>query len=94
MHGKTDMIQHNSQGLYEGLPNPFEATRYHSLVIQPGTLSDDFTITAWSNAPDGTLEIMGVQHKHYPLYGVQYHPESFLTACGTKILEHFLAVAP
>ena len=94
MHGKTDMIQHNSQGLYEGLPNPFEATRYHSLVIQPDTLSDEFTITAWSNAPDGTLEIMGIQHKHDPLFGVQYHPESFLTTCGTKILEHFLAVAP
>ena len=64
MHGKTDMIQHDNQGLYEGLPNPFEATRYHSLVIQPDTLSDEFTITAWSNAPDGTLEIMGIQHKH------------------------------
>ena len=93
MHGKTDMIQHDNQGLYEGLPNPFEATRYHSLVIQPDTLSDEFTITAWSNAPDGTLEIMGIQHKHYPLFGVQYHPESFLTGCGTKILERFLAVS-
>ena len=89
MHGKTDMIQHDNQGLYEGLPNPFEATRYHSLVIQPDTLSDEFTITAWSNAPDGTLEIMGIQHKHDPLFGVQYHPESFLTGCGTKILERF-----
>jgi len=94
MHGKTDMIQHDNQGLYEGLPNPFEATRYHSLVIQPDTLSDELAITAWSNAPDGTLEIMGIQHKHYPLFGVQYHPESFLTGCGTKILEHFLAVTP
>jgi anthranilate synthase component 2 len=92
MHGKTDMIQHNGQGLYEGIPNPFEATRYHSLVIQPDTLSDQFTMTAWSNAPDGTLEIMGIQHKTWPLYGVQYHPESFLTACGTRILENFLAV--
>ncbi len=92
MHGKTDRIQHDGQGLYAGLPNPFEATRYHSLVIQPDTLSDEFSITAWSNAPDGTLEIMGIQHKRYPLYGVQYHPESFLTSCGTKILEHFLAV--
>jgi anthranilate synthase/aminodeoxychorismate synthase-like glutamine amidotransferase len=94
MHGKTDMIQHNNQGLYEGLPNPFEATRYHSLVIEPDTLSGEFTVTAWSNAPDGTLEIMGIEHKQYPVYGVQYHPESFLTGCGTKILERFLAVAP
>jgi anthranilate synthase/aminodeoxychorismate synthase-like glutamine amidotransferase len=90
MHGKTDMIQHNGQGIYEGIPNPFEATRYHSLVIQPDTLSDQFTMTAWSNAPDGTLEIMGVQHKSWPLYGVQYHPESFLTLWGTRILENFL----
>jgi anthranilate synthase/aminodeoxychorismate synthase-like glutamine amidotransferase len=94
MHGKTDMIRHDNKGLYEGLPNPFEATRYHSLVIQPDTLSDEFTITAWSNAPDGTLEIMGIEHKQYPLFGVQFHPESFLTSCGTKILERFLAVAP
>ena len=92
MHGKTDMIQHNGEGLYEGLPNPFEATRYHSLVIQPDTLSEDFVMTAWSRAPDGTLEIMGIQHKTWPLYGVQYHPESFLTSCGTRILEKFLAV--
>ena len=90
MHGKTDMIHHNGQGLYEGIPDPFEATRYHSLVIQPDTLSGEFTMTAWSNAPDGTLEIMGIQHKTWPLYGVQYHPESFLTACGTRILEKFL----
>ena len=92
MHGKTDMIQHDEQGLYEGIPNPFEATRYHSLVIQPDTLSSEFTMTAWSNAPDGALEIMGIQHKSWPLYGVQYHPESFLTICGTRILENFLAV--
>lgn len=90
MHGKTDMIQHNGEGLYEGLPNPFEATRYHSLVIQPDTLSEDFVMTAWSRDADGTLEIMGIQHKTWPLYGVQYHPESFLTACGTRILERFL----
>ncbi len=92
MHGKTGMIEHNGQGLYEGIPNPFEATRYHSLVIQPDTLSSEFTMTAWSTAPDGELEIMGIQHKTLPLYGVQYHPESFLTTCGTRILENFLAV--
>ena len=63
MHGKTDMIHHDDRGLYEGLPNPFEATRYHSLVIQPDTLSDEFEVAAWSNAPDGTREIMGIRHK-------------------------------
>ena len=92
MHGKTDMIHHDGRGLYEGLPNPFEATRYHSLVIEPATLSDEFEVCAWSNAPDGTREIMGIRHRQYPLLGVQFHPESFLTGCGTTILERFLAV--
>jgi anthranilate synthase component 2 len=91
MHGKTDMIEHDGQGLFAGLPNPFEATRYHSLVIQPDTLSDQFEVCAWSHAPDGTLEIMGVRHRQWPLFGVQFHPESFLTACGTQLLEQFLA---
>ena len=92
MHGKTDMIHHDNRGFYGGLPNPFEATRYHSLVIQPDTLSDDFDVCAWSTAPDVTLEIMGVRHKTYPLFGVQFHPESFLTDCGTELLKRFLAV--
>jgi anthranilate synthase/aminodeoxychorismate synthase-like glutamine amidotransferase len=92
MHGKTDQIFHNNQGLFQGLPNPFVATRYHSLVIQPDTLSDDFVINAWSNAPDGTREIMGIRHKQLPLFGLQFHPESFLTDCGTTILERFLKV--
>ena len=91
MHGKTDMIHHDNRDLYEGLPNPFEATRYHSLVIQPETLSDQFEVCAWSNAPDGTREIMGIRHRRFPLFGVQFHPESFLTPCGTTILERFLA---
>lgn len=91
MHGKTDMIHHDNQGLYAGLENPFVATRYHSLVIQPDTLSDEFVVSAWSNAPDGTREIMGIRHKSYPLFGVQFHPESFLTPCGTMILQRFLA---
>lgn len=90
MHGKTDMIHHDGRGLFEGLPNPFQATRYHSLVIQPDTLCDEFDVCAWSNAPDGTLEIMGVRHKTHPLYGVQFHPESFLTDCGTVLLRRFL----
>jgi anthranilate synthase component 2 len=91
MHGKTDMIHHNGRDLYEGLPNPFQATRYHSLVIQPDTLSPEFEVCAWSTAPSGELEIMGIRHKQYPLFGVQFHPESFLTDCGTVLLERFLA---
>ena len=94
MHGKTDLIHHNNRGLYAGLENPFQATRYHSLVIQPDTLSDEFEVSAWSTAPDGTLEIMGVSHKRYPLFGVQYHPESFLTNCGPELLARFLQVGP
>lgn len=90
MHGKTDMIEHDGRGLFAGLENPFQATRYHSLVIQPGTLSDEFAITAWCDAPDGGREIMGVRHKRYPLEGVQFHPESFLTHCGSDILRNFL----
>jgi para-aminobenzoate synthetase component II len=92
MHGKTDLIHHDNQGLYEGIENPFRATRYHSLVIRPDTLSDQFEVSAWSISPDGTRVIMGVRHKQFALYGVQYHPESFLTDCGTVLLERFLAV--
>jgi anthranilate synthase component 2 len=90
MHGKTDEIYHNDRGLFAGLPNPFVATRYHSLVIQPGTLHDDFEVTAWATAPDGSKEIMAVRHKGLPVEGWQFHPESFLTACGHELLRRFL----
>ncbi len=92
MHGKVDRIHHDGQGLFAGLPNPFEATRYHSLVIRPGTLSDDFDVCAWAELPDGGREIMAIRHRRWPLYGVQFHPESFLTRVGVDILKHFLAV--
>ena len=92
MHGKTDMVHHDNRGLYKGLENPFQATRYHSLVIRPGTLSDDFEVCAWCNSPDGTKEIMGLRHRRYPLHGVQFHPESFLTLRGTDMLKSFLAL--
>ena len=92
MHGKVDRIHHDGSGLFAGLPNPFEATRYHSLVIRPGTLSDDYEITAWSELPDGGREIMAVRHKRFPVFGLQFHPESFLTQAGTEILRHFLDV--
>jgi len=90
MHGKTDNVLHDNRGLFEGLDNPLTATRYHSLVIQPGTLSDQFDVCAWSISPDGTRVIMGIRHRRFPLYGLQFHPESFLTECGPTLLGRFL----
>ena len=92
MHGKTDEIHHDNEGLYKGLANPFIATRYHSLIIKPDTLSDQFVCSAWCNSPDGGRVIMGIRHKQFPVFGMQYHPESFLTDVGTTLLERFLAV--
>ncbi len=87
MHGKTSPIYHNHQGVFKGLNNPFEATRYHSLVVERETLPDVLEITAWTE--DGT--IMGLQHKDYPhLQGVQFHPESILTTSGKTLLHNFL----
>jgi len=90
MHGKTDQIEHDGQGLFRGLPNPFTATRYHSLVVQEDTLSDDFVVTAWADAPDGGREIMGMRHRELPIEGLQFHPESFLTTTGHEMLRRFL----
>ncbi len=92
MHGKTDHIHHDNRGLFEGLPNPLVATRYHSLVIQPDTLSEQFDVCAWCNGPDGEREIMGIRHREYPLVGWQFHPESFLTDCGPDLLKRFLDI--
>jgi anthranilate synthase component 2 len=93
MHGKTDMIYHDQKGLFEGIENPFVATRYHSLVIEPESLPECFEVCAWSFLPDGSPEIMGIRHKEYPVFGVQFHPESFLTAAGPAILERFLILS-
>lgn len=91
MHGKTSWIHHTGQGVFAGLDNPFQATRYHSLVIERATCPDVLEITAW--VEDGT--IMGVQHREYPqLQGVQFHPESILTDCGKQILRNFLLKLP
>ncbi len=90
MHGKTDMIHHDNRGLFEGLENPFRATRYHSLTIDPPTLSDEFEVAAWAEEPDGSRVIMSIRHKEYALFGLQFHPESFLTDVGPKLLERFL----
>jgi len=93
MHGKTDLIHHDNQGLYEGIENPFVATRYHSLTVQPDTLSDQFVCSAWSDSHGSGRVIMGIRHKKFPVFGMQFHPESFLTDCGTTLLERFLTVS-
>ena len=92
MHGKTDQIHHDGQGIFKGLPNPLTATRYHSLVIRPDTLHPDFVVSAWAKAPGGEREIMAICHKTFPVVGVQFHPESFLTEHGHDMLRAFLAM--
>ena len=86
MHGKISLIYHNGKGIYRGLKNPFEATRYHSLIIEEESVPDVLKITARTISG----EIMGIEHKKFPLYGVQFHPESILTKEGKKLLSNFL----
>ena len=86
MHGKTSMIYHDGKTIYVGLPNPFEATRYHSLIIKKETLPSCLEITAWTDQD----EIMGVRHKEFIVEGVQFHPESILTKVGKTLLKNFL----
>ncbi len=86
MHGKTSAIAHDDRGVFAGLSNPFVATRYHSLVIVRHTVPDELEVSAWSE--DG--EIMGVRHRHFPIEGVQFHPESILTVEGKALLRNFL----
>jgi anthranilate synthase/aminodeoxychorismate synthase-like glutamine amidotransferase len=90
MHGKTSMITHFGDPLFDGIPNPFEATRYHSLIVEESSLPDDLSIIA--RADSG--EIMGLRHKHRPVVGVQFHPESILTIHGPKMLQNFLMMQP
>ncbi|TWT73091.1 anthranilate synthase component II [Allorhodopirellula solitaria] len=89
MHGKTDEIVHDEQGFFAGLSNPFVATRYHSLVIDPPTLPDELIVTAWTDT-GGERQIMGVRHREHAIEGWQFHPESFLTAPGIELLTRFL----
>ena len=89
MHGKTSPIAHNGRRLFADLPNPFEATRYHSLIVERNGLPNELEVTAQS--PDGL--IMGMQHRTHPIYGVQFHPESILTAAGPALLRNFLVLA-
>ena len=91
MHGKTSLIYHKDRGVFKGLSNPVEATRYHSLVIEQQSLPDCLEITAWTRGPDnGIEEIMGVRHREYAVEGVQFHPESILTEQGHDMLRNFL----
>lgn len=91
MHGKTSMMHHSNVGVFKGLPNPFEATRYHSLVIEPDSLPDCLEVTAWTADDSGAVdEIMGVRHKTMAVEGVQFHPESILTSSGHDLLRNFL----
>lgn len=86
MHGKTSLVRHNSTTIFQGIPNPFEATRYHSLIVERATLPECLEITAQTQQK----EIMGLKHKEYPVWGVQFHPESILTEPGKQILSNFL----
>ncbi len=91
MHGKTSMMHHKDTGVFRGLSNPLEATRYHSLVIDKNSLPDCFEITAWTENEDGTMEeIMGIRHKEMEIEGVQFHPESIITEHGHDMLKNFL----
>jgi anthranilate synthase component 2/para-aminobenzoate synthetase component 2 len=90
VHGKTSLIRHDSRGIFAGLSNPFQATRYHSLVVEPDHVPPDFDVSAWCD--DDPSEIMGLRHKVWPVNGVQFHPESFLTLEGPRLLANFVGI--
>ncbi|MCC5084871.1 anthranilate synthase component II [Xanthomonas campestris] len=91
MHGKTSPIRHEGKGVFAGLPDSYQATRYHSLVVDKTNLPPDLEVTAWTENPDGSMEeIMGLRHRQFPVEGVQFHPESILTQHGHALLKNFL----
>lgn len=92
MHGKTSEVNHDGEGVFADLPNPFTATRYHSLIVPKETVPDCLTVTAWVEDAGHGFEVMGLQHKEYPVHGVQFHPESFLTEHGYQLLRNFMAL--
>jgi anthranilate synthase component 2 len=95
MHGKTSRIRHEGKGVFAGLPDGYEATRYHSLVVDKNTLPDCLEVTAWTDNEDGSIEeIMGLRHRQHPVEGVQFHPESILTEHGHALLKNFLEKYP
>ncbi len=93
MHGKVSPIEHDGRGVFAGLPNPFQATRYHSLCVPADKVSADLEVSAWAEFPGHPREVMGLRHRRYPIHGVQFHPESFLTEAGTELLRNFLRLA-
>ncbi len=93
MHGKVSQVFHTGKGVFQGLESPFTATRYHSLLVPEATLDPQLEVTAWTDDPGHAREIMGLAHKTYPVHGVQFHPESFLTDGGTLILKNFLKLS-
>ncbi|MFP4147568.1 MAG: anthranilate synthase component II [Halorhodospira sp.] len=91
MHGKTSPVRHRGQGVFAGLPEPLEATRYHSLIVERESVPEELEITAWTEGPQGVVdEIMGLRHRRLPIEGVQFHPESILTRSGHELLRNFL----
>uniref|UniRef100_A0A7C4QQH0 Aminodeoxychorismate/anthranilate synthase component II n=1 Tax=Schlesneria paludicola TaxID=360056 RepID=A0A7C4QQH0_9PLAN len=93
MHGKVSPIFHDGRGVFAGLPNPFPATRYHSLAVPIDQLSEDLELCAWCEFPGHAREVMGLRHRRFPVHGVQFHPESFLTEAGLPLLRNFLKLA-
>jgi anthranilate synthase/aminodeoxychorismate synthase-like glutamine amidotransferase len=92
MHGKTSQVQHDSKTIFEGLPSPMTATRYHSLIVEESGLPPELEISASTVERDGSRTIMGLRHRRYPVEGVQFHPESVLTSAGKKLMENFLHI--
>ena len=90
MHGKVSDVEHDGQGVFQGLPSPMSCTRYHSLIVPEETLPPELIPSAWVREPGQPVELMGLRHRDYPVHGVQFHPESFLSPYGTELLKNFL----
>jgi len=92
MHGKTASVHHTGKGIFQGLPDPLTVTRYHSLVTDPASLPDELEVVAWSDPEEFSEEIQGIRHSAHPIWGVQFHPESFFSEGGIRLLQNFLAL--
>ena len=92
MHGKTSAVMHDNKTVFQGLPMPMTATRYHSLIVEEDDLPDELEVSAWTTEKDGSRTIMGLRHRRHPVEGVQFHPESVLTDAGKKLVANFLAL--
>jgi anthranilate synthase component 2/para-aminobenzoate synthetase component 2 len=91
MHGKTSQISHDGRTIFQKLPSPFTATRYHSLIVEENSLPPELEVSAWTTEPDGSRTIMGLCHKRFSVEGVQFHPESVLTSQGKKLIHNFIS---